>query len=164
AGVLNVAVGANTNTIGVTFVNTGTVTVQSGTLSLTDGGTLAGLMTNASGTTLEFDNGTFTVLAGFSATGPGALVINNGYATVNFNNPAGSTVPHLELIAGTLGGTGPVTINGPFTWSGGTINNTGGVTLAGASSLDGVGNESMDLVGLLINAGALSWGGSGANL
>jgi hypothetical protein len=83
---------------------------------------------------------------------------------VNFN--AGGTVnlTGLTLSGGTLGGTVPVPVNGPFTWSSGYINNTGGVTLNGTSSLNGVGNNSMQLYGPLINAGALTWSGSGANL
>ena len=83
---------------------------------------------------------------------------------VNFN--AGGTVnlTGLTITGGTLGGTLPVPVNGPFSWSVGTINNTGGVTLNGASSLSGVGTGAMLLGGPLINAGALTWGGSGLNL
>jgi hypothetical protein len=57
-----------------------------------------------------------------------------------------------------------VAVNGPFTWSNGSIYNTGGVTLSGASSLNGAGNNTMQLYGLLINAGTLTWSGSGNNL
>jgi len=70
----------------------------------------------------------------------------------------------LTLSGGTLGGTLLLTVTGPFTWSSGNIYNTGGVTLNGTSTLSGAGTAAMQLSGLLINAGALSWGGSGQNL
>jgi hypothetical protein len=65
------------------------------------------------------------------------------------------------LTAGTLGGTGPLAVNGPFIWSSGTIQNSGGVTLNGTSSLEGA--DSL-IAAYLINAGALTWSGSGSYL
>ena len=161
AGLVRKTAGTN-STLNATFVNTGTVDVESGTLNLNNNSTQAGIVTNASGMTLNFINGTHSVVAGFSAPGPGSLVLSGG--TVNFNNVAGTTLPNLTFTGGTVGGTGSLTINGPFNWSGGTINNnTGGVTLNGVSTSNGVGFEAMLLnPGLLINAGQLTWSGSGS--
>ncbi|MGA2557952.1 MAG: hypothetical protein ABSG04_16905, partial [Verrucomicrobiota bacterium] len=121
---------------------------------------------NASGTynltgTNTFSGATVTFAGNYTITGQ-PVTLSSG--TVNFN--AGGTVnlTGLTMSGGTLGGTVPVPVNGPFSWSSGYINNTGGVTLNGTSSLNGAGNNSMQLYGPLINAGALTWSGSGANL
>src|ERR1019366_5694261 len=90
------------------------------------------------------------------------VTISSG--TVNFNAGGVVKLTGLTLSGGTLGGTLPVPVNGPFNWSSGVLANSGGVTLNGASSLTGAGGNSMQLDGLLINAGALTWGGSGNNL
>jgi hypothetical protein len=167
--IVNAGTITKTNTSGVTalsatLINTGTLSVQSGSVNVDNGGTQAGNVSVASGATLNFDGGTHTVVAGFSASGPGTFIISS--ATVDFNNPAGSALPSLMLVGGSgcyLGGTGSLAVNGPFVWSGGTIDNTGGVTLNGTSTLDGA---AMILTGygILINAGALTWSGSGGNL
>jgi hypothetical protein len=77
---------------------------------------------------------------------------------------SGLAVSDLTIIGGILSGSGPVTVGDQFTWSGGMVLNTGGVTLNGASSLYGAGANAMTLQGLLINAGPLTWSGSGSNL
>jgi hypothetical protein len=166
AGLLTKTGGTNTTTINAEFINSsnGTVEVQSGTVSMNGGGTEAGIVTIADGATLNFGGLTHSVVAGFSATGPGILGISAG--EVDFNEPDGSTVSNLVVTGGTLGGTDSLTVGNSFTCSGGTIDNSGGVTLNGTSSLNGVGNDSMTLSGnaLLINAGELTWSGSGTNL
>jgi len=166
AGLLTKTGGTNTTTINAEFINSsnGTVEVQSGTVSMNGGGTEAGIVTIADGATLNFGGLTHSVVAGFSATGPGILGISAG--EVDFNEPDGSTVSNLVVTGGTLGGTDSLTVGNSFTCSGGTIDNSGGVTLNGTSSLNGVGNDAMRLSGnaLLINAGELTWSGSGTNL
>ena len=119
----------------------------SGTYDLTGGNTFSGATVNFSGN--------------YTITGQ-AVTLSSG--TVNFN--AGGTVNlnGLTLSGGILGGTLTVLVNGPFTWSSGTINNTGGVTLNGASSLSGASTGSMGLSGLLVNAGTLTWSGGANNL
>jgi len=119
------------------------------------------------------NNGTYTVTLNASATvtnltlggtsGTQTFVQNANTLTLNGASTAGSN-GIFDLGGGTLSGTGTFTVNGPFSWSSGAINNTGGVTLNGASSLSGVGTGAMTLGGPLINAGALTWGGSGQNL
>ena len=162
AGLITKTNTTGTTTLTGTFVNTGTLNVQSGTVILNANSTQAGVVNIASGSTLYFTGGTHAVVAGFSAPGPGSLIINGG--AVNFNNAAGSAVPNLTLTAGTLSGTGLLAVNGPFVWSGGSVANTGWMTLNGTSSLEGVGSGSMFCGGHLINAGALTWSGSGNNL
>jgi hypothetical protein len=162
AGVVIKAGTSGTTTFNTPFVNSGSVQLQSGILSLNGGGTESGLLTNAAGTTLNFIGGTHTVVAGCSVTGAGTLLINGG--TVNFNSLVATPVPNLTLTGGVLGGTGLLAVNGPFNWSGGIINNTGGATLNGASGFNNSTLNGLQLAGLLINAGTLTWGGSGTNL
>jgi hypothetical protein len=96
--------------------------------------------------------------------GPGDDVYITNYAptvAVDFS----TSVASLAFSGGNLGGASSLTVNGPFTWSGGSINNTGGVRLNGTSSLNAAVGNHMELVyGLLINAGRLTWSGSGTNL
>jgi hypothetical protein len=107
---------------------------------------------------------TVASLALGGSTGTQTFVQNANTLTLNGPSTFGSNGA-FSLGGGTLGGAGSLVVNGPFTWRGGTIENTGGVTLNGTSSLDGVGTSAMALNGgLLINAGALTWSGSGQNL
>ena len=119
------------------------------------------------------NSGTYTVTLNASvsvasltlggASGTQSFVQNANTLTLNGASTVGANGA-FNLGGGTLGGTGSFTVNGPFAWSGGVLANAGGVTLNGTSSLTGAGNNSMQLDGLLINAGTLTWGGSGNNL
>src|ERR1017187_9572401 len=119
------------------------------------------------------NNGTYTVTLNVSASvasltlggasGTQSFVLNANTLTLNGASTVGAN-GSFNLGGGTLSGTGSFTVNGPFAWSGGVLANTGGVTLNGLSTLNGAGFASMQLTGLLINGGALTWGGSGANL
>ena len=75
AGTLEQTVTAGTTDIGVTFTNTGTVSVQTGTLEFNVGGSSSdGTYILASGATLDFDAGTFTLSGGsFSCAGVAQL-------------------------------------------------------------------------------------------
>ncbi len=182
AGLLRKTGGTGTTTFGnVAFVNTGDVQVQSGTLNLGIGGSATGTFEVSANATLQFSGGTYTLSSASSITGAGLVLLSGGTVndggnfvisgtntisggTFNLNSPATMSVSNLNLSVGTLGGSAPVAVNGPFNWTGGTINNTGGVTLNGISSLTAsVGQMSLDSGGLLINAGPLTWSGSGLN-
>jgi subtilase family serine protease len=199
AGVMRKTGGTGTMTLGVPFVNTGDVQVQSGMLSVTGGGSASGTFEVSANATLQLGS-TYTLGSVSSVTGAGSAIFSGGTVnvsgsynlatntfsgaavnfsgnytlsgqavtifagTVNFNAGGTVSLTGLTLSGGTLGGTLPVPVNGPFSWSSGTLNNTSGVTLNGTSSLSGVGNYVMVLDGLLVNAGALTWGGSGQNL
>ncbi len=97
------------------FNNTGTVTVQSGTLNLAAGGTGNGSFTGAAGTTLNFGGGTHTL--------SGAV----NFPTVNFN--AGTAILNGNFTSTTTnanGGIGNfnglVTTTGPLVVSAGALN------------------------------------------
>src|ERR1035441_9469247 len=105
------------------------------------GGTVnAGGIYNLTGTN-TFSGATVNFSGSYAITNQ-PVTISAG--TVNFNAGGIVKLTGLTLSGGTLGGTLPVPVNGPFTWSSGVINNTGGATLNGTSSLGGVHAGSLD--------------------
>ena len=145
-GSYTLSVAASVTGAGSANFSSGTINAG-GTYNLTGTNTFSGAAVNFSGN-YALTNRPLTISAG----------------AVNFNAGGVVNLTGLTLSGGTLGGTLPVPVNGPFAWSGGVLANAGGVTLNGTSSLTGAGNNSMQLDGLLINAGTLTWGGSGNNL
>ena len=171
AGLLNVSVGKNIAAIDDTFINTGSVTVNSGTLNLQNGGTNSTTITVATNATLEISS----LLAAHLLLSPVALTLLNGGnfvlnggtvnlagmvlvagtnifsgATINVTGTYPITTP-VVMSAGTLTNSVPLVINGPLNWSGGTILSVvqcNGGTLSGEPLLDG---------GQLINTGTLAW-------
>ena len=160
SGTFEVSANAAVQFVGATYTLSAASSVTGAGKAIFTSGTI-----NASGTynlaTNTFSGATVNFSGNYTITGQ-PVTISAG--AVNFN--AGGTVnlTGLTISGGALGGTLPVPVNGPFSWSSGTLNNTGGVTLNGAGSLSGVGAGAMTLSGLLINAGALTWSGSGNNL
>ncbi len=130
AGQINVS-GTGWGTINDMFINTGTVTVTSGTLTLANGRTNSGTITEALGATVEFSEGNFYFNSASTLTGAGTFLISGG----TFEN------------------TGPVTVQNPggFSWTGGEIDGVlyvNGGTVNNPNYLNG---------GRLINTGALNW-------
>jgi hypothetical protein len=176
AGQLNVTVSA-VATITETFNNTGTVAINTGTLDLSGGGTESGAITVASGATNEFGGGTFVVNSGASISGSGTwtsgggistfagtsslstLAVNIISGTVNFNNSTSLNFASLNQSGGTLAGSNPVLVSGPFNWSGGSI-------LTNTVQFNG-GTFSVSLTlnngGQVINTGTLNWTASSLN-
>ncbi|MBI3867393.1 MAG: hypothetical protein HY299_02595 [Verrucomicrobia bacterium] len=127
---------------GMTFNNYGTAEIQSGTLRLAGGGSSSGILATTNTTLVEWTGGTFTLNAGAQLNGAGLYRISTT-VTANTN----IVVPNLDMISGTLGGTGAVTISNAMNWTGGAMSGSGrtiiapGVTLtlsnAAAASLSG---------------------------
>jgi uncharacterized delta-60 repeat protein len=123
SGTLRKSVGTGTSFVGITFNNAAgaAINVQTGTLSLTAGGTSLG--------------GVYTVAAG-------AVFDPTGGTTNNFTGTyTGSGAGAVNLSSGTLNIAGGATFNFPagfFQWTGGaiaggTLNNTASITLSGAN-------------------------------
>jgi hypothetical protein len=125
----------NTGTLtvqnGVTFTNSGMVEIQTGTLRLGGGGSATGTFDAAVTTLVEWTSGGFTLNAGAQLNGAGLYKISG--ATVTDNTTL--TVGNLDLITGTLDGTGTITISNAMNWTGGNMSGSGrtiippGVTL-----------------------------------
>ncbi len=158
------------------FTNTGTVSVQSGTLQLDDGGTsAASALSVGSAATLAFGGGTFTVTgsaydvaggtevdgatADFTAatiTSLGNLLtISSGELLLGSNT---TSISAYDGTGGTLDGSGTVTITGAATLDGDTETGTGTTILDGATTLSGsltLGGRTME------NKGTITWTGTG---
>ena len=155
AGVFIKSGSAATSTISTLFNNSGTVNVQSGTLSLAGGGTDVGATYQGAGT-VNFSGGTRTLDAASSittnatfsggqttvngGTGTGLLTVTGGTATFNGAVTAGALA---QSGSGLLNGSGTLTVTGLSTLSGGresgsgTTNAQGGAALSTGFSLDG---------------------------
>jgi hypothetical protein len=124
SGILRKTSGAGTGTVEAILNNANLVSAQSGTLSLTAGGNQTGILNANAGCVLNYGGGTHNLLTGSSLIGAGLHRVNGG----TFNVASLLTVgPSFELASpGTLDGTNTVIFVGPFTWSGGVMENSVG--------------------------------------
>ncbi|MGA2382862.1 MAG: hypothetical protein ABSG61_05450 [Gemmatimonadales bacterium] len=150
-GTLNRTTSPNAAVIGGPLNDSGTVSVQSGTLQLGGGGASTGSFSVAAGDTLDFNSGTHTLAAGSNVTGAGTVKFSGGTVnaaggygvtglslvnggTANFNGTAGPA-GSLTVASGTLGGSGLLTVSGPMSWTGGNLSGGNGTVrvLAGGT-------------------------------
>src|SRR5262249_42244746 len=111
-----------TTTLNV-LVDTSTgVSVNSGTLVASNSGTWAGMLTTAATTVLRFSGGTHN-LSGVTITGPGRAEVTGG--TVNTTGAVTVADATTFAVSATLGGAGPLTVNGKLEWTAGTITGAG---------------------------------------
>ena len=144
------------------FSNSGTVDVETGTLSLQGGGTI--------GAGAAFTGAGFTRFYGLAG---GTMTINGA-----------ATGSNLALDAGTLTGAGDLSVSNEFDWTGGTLSGTGKLildtnaqmNLTGATTTMTGGNRPVDttaagaavnwtggtLAGTFANQGSFNLGGSAA--
>ena len=136
AGLFQKGPTTGTTTINVAFNNTGTVNVESGTLSIsTDTG-----------------NGSFTVASNASLSFSSLSLGNGGQLQITGAGP---------VSIGTLSGNNAI-ISGNWTWTGGgnlAAGNT--MTVASNAVLNLSGSSPLNLYGMLTNAGTVNWGGTG---
>ncbi len=204
AGVLQVSGPSAGTTIEVPFFNTAVVEVQSGVLSLADGGSSISTSNSIaeiavfSNATIDFHGGTFLLDSSAIIDGPGNLSVSGGTAnfagevdllgthtfgggtanitgfynchsnalvisggTANFNGSGVVAPSSLVLgIGGTLGGSDPVTVNGPMAWNGASaISGTNNVTANGGLT---IGPGGVSISGrTLVNDGAALWTNNG---
>jgi hypothetical protein len=97
---------------------------------------------------------------------PGAtddVDINVGGVTITHNAATAHSVNSLKLEAGTLTGADALTVNGAFTWTGGTLSGSGSLT-AGGLALNAPGNGlTLDGRGL-VSTGTTTWAGGTIHL
>ncbi len=145
---------ANTGTLtvqnGVSFNNSGAVELQAGTLRLA-GGSATGTFDAPATTSVEWNGGAFTLNAGAQLNGAGLYKINNSTVTANAN----VTVVNLDLIAGTLDGTGTVTISNAMNWAAGTMGGSGRTIIP-----PGVTLNISNAIGIVLSVRALENGGT----
>ena len=125
------------------FINTGTTSVQSGTMQIDSGGMSTAGFSVATGATLAFAD-SYTFAAGNSASGSGSFQFTGGTQTLSTDQ----TFPNLTLNngAGTELGPGSLTVAGLFHWINGTLG--GGtktiVPATGSLTLDTSNNHQLN--------------------
>ena len=128
---------------GIPLTNTGTVQVEAGTLLLSSGGSNTGSIDLADGSGFQLGGGSFTMGPGTAITGAGGLSISSGTVTfqqsdvftsvlvsgggVVFN--ADQTIGSLTLQGGSISGSGVVTVENTFNWTGGGLTGSGRLVL-----------------------------------
>ncbi len=143
---------------GVSFNNSGVVEIQAGTFGLAGGGTSSGTFNAPATTVVEWTAGTFTLNPGAQLHGDGLYRINAGTVAANAN----LAIEKLDLISGTLGGTGAVTILSQMNWTGGGMSGSGLTIIPAGATLNaalpvGAGLNARTLE----NAGTVLWTGAG---
>ncbi|HXI03075.1 MAG TPA: hypothetical protein VNI57_07845 [Candidatus Saccharimonadales bacterium] len=145
--------GAGTTTVGIAFDNDGTVTVQTGTLSLSGGGTSSGAFQAAPGTTLQFSGGvhsltsTSSIAADSVVFSAGTSTVDGAYAATSGTTVSGATATFdpaatvtsigsaLLVSAGTASfSSGETLTPTTLTLSGGTLRGTDTITVSGLTT------------------------------
>ncbi|MEW6304193.1 MAG: hypothetical protein AB1705_12020 [Verrucomicrobiota bacterium] len=157
-GLVEVQTGTVLFTSGATFNNHGTARAQTGVLTLNAGGTSGGAFESVSPGFVMFTGGTSTLTNGARLMGTGTNRVAG--ATVTTSGAVGAE--RLEIVSGTLNGTGTLDVTNEFHWSGGTFSHTGTATLlaGGAGTISGAGAKSYG-GGSFNNQGTLTWTGAG---
>jgi fibronectin-binding autotransporter adhesin len=124
--------GIATTTVSVPMSSGGPVQVNAGVLSFIGGGSWSGAFSSAGGV-LRFGGGTHT-WSNVTVGGTGRTEITGG--TVNFTGPV--TVSSMATLAhsATIGGNGPLTVNGVLLWTAGQIGGGGLCTINGPLTFD----------------------------
>ena len=160
-GTLRKSAGMGTSTIDIAVNSSSPVEVQTGTLSLTRGGTSSGNFTVSSGAVLNFGGETHTITLGDgeSISAAGTVRFSGGITSiggngdynvtgttevtggaVNFNGAA--TTVNALVSGGTLGGSGVVTVTGNLDWTGGNFGGSGNLEIANTATFDISGGTS----------------------
>jgi hypothetical protein len=176
AGTFNKVDSSGTTIFGISFNNSGTVDVQTGTLSLNAGGDSTGSFTAESGTNLNFTGGT-TLRSASSVSGAGTVGVSGsafggtvyvlgGYSVTNTTLTNGTlnfghdnSVANLTMSGGTLTGLNDVTVTGLLNWTAGTMSGTGRTISSGVLNISGSGGKTLD-TRTLNNAGLATWTGT----
>ena len=173
AGDFRKSQGSGTSTIYVSFTNAGTVTNLMGTLSFAGGGALAGGYGTASGATIGFTTGNFTMGVAPAISGSGLCELTGGTLTLTQDAPpnlvlAGGNVvvgPAFQEAGGitnlTLSGSTLVstnTVTGTFTWMGGVLAGSLSVASGGVMNIAGA----VTLQNVLTNGGTVTMSGAGS--
>jgi len=160
-GASNSPVVVSTN---IDFINSGTVEVKTGKLSLDGGGSsTGGTFLADGGATLDFTAGTYTVpAAGMSIGGAGAVTVSAATLSAPANHQITVTTSALLLDGGIITGAGSLTDAGVFNWTTGTLSIAN--TTANGGIIFGSGNDFLSTGTLTNSAGqTATLGASGAS-
>ncbi len=170
--------GVSAITAQAVFSSTGTVLVEAGTL-LVPGGTLGGTLTVNAGAVFDITGGGLTLTEGLDWTIDGTLNIGSS-AGLTINHPLPGvtritqqggtviintdlTVATLDLISGTMAGSGNVTVSQQLNWSGSHLGGSGRLIVAeGANgSITSATSKAINDSRVIENRGVTTYSGSG---
>lgn len=157
-----------TTSVNIPFSNAGTLGINAGIFT---SGTANGSFTNSG--TINFTAGTTLNVSGTAATNAfnaGSTLTETGVGTAtmtitqntNINtalNLVADITFNLNAPAATLGGTGPLTLNGIASWTNGALDVPTTVSSTGTLTINTPGN----LTGPLTNNGTINWTGNNIN-
>ena len=141
------------------FTNNGAVNLSAGaTNRLAGGGSANGSFSAPATALVEWTSGTFTLNAGAQLNGAGLYRINGGSLTANTSVAA----DNLDLIGGSLDGSGAVTVNKVMNWPSGTMGGSGRTIVVTGAVLT-IANPSSIVLSArtLENGGTALWTGAG---
>jgi hypothetical protein len=171
-GVIRKTAGTGSSSIEVLFANNGTLSADTGTISLYGGDGTGGVGSTGSYTNVAFGSGTYTLATGSTLTGAvsatGATVnqIGTGNQSVSslaisagtFSENQSMSVATLTLSGGSLAGSGTVTLTGAGTWTGtGSMSGSGATAVASGGSLMLSGASNGGITRALSNAGTVTF-------
>jgi len=142
---------------GPDFNNYGLLDIQSGSVELA-GGVSAGTFDLEPGAELWFSYGTNTIVAGAQFIGTNFVRVTQ-YGDAVFNTNV--TTANFSLQAGTVDGTGALTVTNAFNWLNGTVQGAGSINLPGGSTLL-VSGSSLNFTQRTINSAATATMTNGA--
>jgi hypothetical protein len=168
-GIVRKSAGFVATTFQLPFTNSGTIDAESGRISFSMGGNLAGTY-NTAGTIIEFAGGNFTENGAVSITGNGICRLNGANVTLsnqiaNFQLISGNvaltpnfetdgTIHSLQLDGAQLVGTNIVT--GTLGMNGGGVQAQTALTIAPAGTLN-LNGGGITVAGPLTNNGTINW-------
>ena len=153
------------------FHNTGTVTIQTGTLDLSGDGTHTGTF-DAAGRTVTFTASTNTFDTGSSLTAQqvdvngGNLTLDAGSYTVDTTRILSATTltvntpisfPNVELTLGTFTGSADKTITTSLTWTDGDIGGVGQTLLNGPTGISSAAEHDITSGHIVVNHDTITW-------
>lgn len=162
--------------VNIPFENQGSVSLQAGGMwfgsgdvsGKVDGGSWAA----SSGTTIYFENGSYTFAEGVSVSGSigirqatwsapnlsagSASISLTGSGSVTLSGPSATTVSGWTQSSGTLTGTGNLDVSGSFSWSGGVMAGSGSTVVESGGSGSIPGEPTLSERSL-VNDGTVTW-------
>jgi hypothetical protein len=160
-GTLQKSVGTQTTTFsGVSLNNTGVVQVLSGTLAVAGGSSGGSFLASGPTSVVNFSSGAHALQNSATLTGSGLHRVSG---TSTLLTIAGAVLAeNLELVTGTIDGSGTLTATNGFGWSGGTLTGAGSLVIPRGGSLSISGSAAKVLNGRTIqNSGSATWTGTG---
>ncbi len=154
-----------TSFIGNLLNNSGTVDVDSGTLSLNAAAATqieTGTFNVASGATLDFVSNIDTVSEGDVKLNAGTQLLGSGLYELDLGTISVDTdlsVTNFTMTGGTLNGPDTLTITGAFNWTGGDLDGAGTISVASGATLNISGSNLKSLTNdyNLTNQGTAIW-------